>query len=140
MRFLSEAWVEALDEAAREDPGLEEATKDLSLTIRQEVTGGPDGDARWHVIIDDGSTSVGVGPAADPTIWFSQDYGTAIDIATGAVSAQRAFMTGRLRIGGDLRVLFSHGVTLAQLEDVFAAVRADTTFPEPVDQDHPSHA
>ena len=47
-------------------------------------------------------------------------------IAAGSSSAQRAFMTGRLRVGGDLRVLLAHGEALAQLDDVFAGVRART--------------
>ena len=35
-------------------------------------------------------------------------------------------MTGRLRVGGDLSVLLEHGDVLAELDDVFAAVRART--------------
>ena len=58
---------------------------------------------------------------------------TAASIAMGQGSAQRAFMTGRLRVGGDLRVLLEHSDVLAQLEDVFAAVRARTAPPRLTD-------
>ncbi len=60
---------------------------------------------------------------------FTQDHETALAIASGHGSAQRAFMTGRLQVGGDLRVLLDHSEVLAQLDDVFAAVRARTTPP-----------
>jgi hypothetical protein len=38
-------------------------------------------------------------------------------------------MTGRLRVGGDLRALLANTEVLAQLDDVFAAVRARTSPP-----------
>jgi putative sterol carrier protein len=125
--FLSEAWVAALDEAARSDGDLEARCADVELTIEQEVTGGPLGDVRYHVVLDRGAASVRTGAAEAPTIRFSQDYETAAAIALGDGSAQRAFMTGRLRVGGDLRVLLDHGEVLSKLHDVFAGVRARTT-------------
>ena len=84
-----------------------------------------------HLAFRHGTAAVRPGPAGDPTVRLSQDYATAAAIATGEGSAQRAFMAGRLRVGGDLRVLLSHGDALTQVEDTFAAVRADTTV-EPV--------
>ncbi len=43
-----------------------------------------------------------------------------------ACAMQVTFMTGKLRVGGDLRVLLDHGDALAQLGDVFSSVRAVT--------------
>ena len=70
------------------------------------------------------------GPAPDATVRLSQDLATAAAIATGTSSAQRAFMAGRLRVGGYLRVLLDHGDVFAQVTDVFAAVRERTAFPD----------
>lgn len=126
LTFLSDEWIRALHEAASGDAGLAERTSDVALTIEQEVTGGPGGDVRYHMAFDHGSVAVTAGPARDATVRFHQDYATAASIAMGRGSAQRAFMTGRLRVGGDLRVLLAHGDVLAQLEDVFASVRART--------------
>ncbi|MEZ5183481.1 MAG: SCP2 sterol-binding domain-containing protein [Acidimicrobiales bacterium] len=124
--FLSDEWVRALDRAEAADDDLRARCADLSLVIEQEVTDGPDGPVRFHVVLDHGTAAVRPGPAPHPTIRFSQDHETAADIARGRGSAQRAFMTGRLRVGGDLRVLLEHGEVLGQLGDVFAAVRAET--------------
>lgn len=127
--FLSPAWVRALDDAARDHPGLADAAADLDLVVEQEVTDGPDGPVRFHVVFDHGSVRVRSGPASHPTVRFSQDVATAAAIATGAESAQRAFMTGRLQVGGDLRVLLDGREALAALDDVFATVRAATEHP-----------
>jgi putative sterol carrier protein len=129
LTFLSDEWISALHEAATTDADLAARTSDVSLTIEQEVTGTPDGDVRYHMTFERGSVAVTSGPAPAATVRFHQDYATAASIAMGQGSAQRAFMTGRLRVGGDLRVLLEHSEVLAQLDDVFAAVRARTAPP-----------
>lgn len=126
LTFLSNEWIDALHQAASSDPRIAELTKDLSLVIEQQVTGTPSGDVRYHVVLDHGSVAVRPGPAPAATVSFSQDLETATAISSGTGSAQRAFMTGRLRVGGDLRVLLAHTEILAQLDDVFAPVRART--------------
>lgn len=124
--FLSEAWVEALDAAAKADEGLATATGGLAFSVEQEVVDGDGHGVRYHVVFDHGVVSVRPGPLPDATVRFSLDRETAAAIASGSGSAQRAFMAGRLRVGGDLRVLLEHGEVLGQLGDVFAEVRART--------------
>lgn len=136
LAFLSPAWVAALDHAARADPDLAEATREVALVVEQRVLGGPLGDVAYHVVFDHGSVSVGPGPFAPaeeespaggaPVVRFTLDHETALDIARGAGSAQRAFMAGTLQVGGDLRVLLDHQLVLSALHDVFATVRAQT--------------
>jgi putative sterol carrier protein len=124
--FLSDAWIDALDAAACADDRLATATAGLAFSVEQEVLGGPAGDVRYHVVFDHGAVSVRPGPLPGATVRFSVDHETASAIASGQGSAQRAFMAGRLRVGGDLRVLLEHGEVLGQLDDVFAEVRART--------------
>ncbi|MEZ5179289.1 MAG: SCP2 sterol-binding domain-containing protein [Acidimicrobiales bacterium] len=134
LAYLSPAWVEALDRAARADERLAEATRGVALVLAQRITGGPDGDVAYHVRFDHGSVSVAMGPgpeagtaAADvPVVRFVLDHATALDIARGIGSAQRAFMAGTLQVGGDLRVLLEQPEVFSALHDVFGAVRADT--------------
>lgn len=133
--FLSPAWVCALDDAARDHTGLPDAIAGLSLVVEQEVTDAPGGPVRFHVVFDDGSMRVRNGPAPQPAVRFSQDLATAVAIATGTESAQRAFMTGRLQVGGDLRVLLEGREALTVLGDVFASVRPATEHPGPAPAD-----
>ena len=124
--FLSSEWIDALDRAASTATDLAALTAGVVLVIEQEITG-PDGIAtQYHVTIDDGRVSVRQGPAEAATVRFQEDRDTAWAVASGELSAQRAFMTGRLRVGGDLTVLLAHGEVLAALGDVFASVRAET--------------
>lgn len=129
LTFLSDEWIGALHQAAAADEELAAQAAGLSLTIEQEVVGGPDGDVSFHLTFDHGTVTVAAGPAPSATVRFHQDYATAASIAMGHGSAQRAFMTGRLRVGGDLRVLLEHREVLAQVGDVFASVREETEPP-----------
>ena len=125
--FLSPEWIAALDAAARSDGRLAELTGELALIVEHEVHRGPDEVVRFHVELSHGTVRVRAGAAPAATVRFSQDAATAWEVASGRGSAQRAFMTGRLRVGGDLRVLLDHADVLGQLHDAFAAVRAETT-------------
>ncbi|MEO6628989.1 MAG: SCP2 sterol-binding domain-containing protein [Aquihabitans sp.] len=133
LAFLSPDWLAALDEAAQADPRLAEGTASLSLVVEQRILKVPGADSSttdlsYHVSIDHGQVSVVPGPAPAPTVRFSQDLATARAIAQGSESAQRAFMTGRIQVGGDLRALVEHQEILGDLADVFASVRARTDF------------
>ncbi len=64
---------------------------------------------------------------------FRQDLATAWAIASGQVSAQRAFMAGRLRVGGDLNAMVAHREVFATLDGVLSPVRAQTEPPDGLD-------
>jgi hypothetical protein len=127
--YLSPAWVAALDHAARADPALADAAREVGLVVEQHVTGGPQGDVIYHLVFDHGAVSVASGAADDgpsAVVRFTLDHETALAIARGEGSAQRAFMAGSLQVGGDLRALIDHQAVLSALHDVFAAVRDQT--------------
>jgi hypothetical protein len=118
--FLSDAWFEALEEAARGatvDP-------DLRVVIQQVIPDGPDGEVAFAVVVADGLVSLRRGRVDAPDITFTQDCATAEAIHLGRLSAQTAFIDGRLRLGGDLRALIDRAASLVAVDDLFAAARA----------------
>ncbi|HEY2483752.1 MAG TPA: SCP2 sterol-binding domain-containing protein [Candidatus Binataceae bacterium] len=77
-----------------------EAAKGLNAIYQFDLSG--DGGGKWHVIINNDSCEVKEGPAASPSITISmtaQDY---LDMLSGKLNGQMAFMTGKLRIAGDM--------------------------------------
>lgn len=129
-RFLSPEWIDAVDEAVREDHDLKDAFGDAAMTIQQVVMGCPDGDIEYHFVIDGGSVAARAGRADSPTVTFTVDHETAEGISKGTASAQAGFMTGRLRLDGDVSALLRHQQAFEALNDVLAALRADTDFGE----------
>lgn len=127
-RYLTEEWIDAAQRAVESDAALANATKDVQLTVQQVVTGGPDGDAAYHVVIDDGIVRVVNGEAGNATVTFVQNWETATAIGRGELSAQGAFMTGRIRVRGDLPKLVEYGSLFGGVDDVFADLRGHTTY------------
>jgi predicted lipid carrier protein YhbT len=127
VRYLSPEWMDAAGAALARDERLATALRGVRLTVEQVVED-PAGTVRWHVVVDDGRARLVPGPAAAPDLRFTTDRATAAGIASGRLSAQRAFVEGRLRVGGDLSTLLAHQRAVAAVDDALAEVRAATTF------------
>jgi hypothetical protein len=126
VRYLSPAWIEAAGAAVAGDDRLRAALAGVTLTVEQVVTGAPGGDAVWSLSVEDGKVSLTAGPAPRPDLRLTTDYATAAAVAAGELGAQRAFVDGRLRVGGDLSLLITHQRALAAVDDALAGVRART--------------
>ncbi len=77
-----------------------EAAKGLNAVYQFDLSG--DGGGKWHVIVNNDSCEVKEGAHASPNITISmaaQDY---LDMISGKLNGQMAFMTGKLRIAGDM--------------------------------------
>jgi putative sterol carrier protein len=123
---LSPAWIAALAEAASQA----EAPEGIDLVVQQVVIdGGPEGaEAAYAVEVAGGRVAVRAGRVDAPDITFTQDRATATAIARGELSAQSAFLDGRLRVGGDLSAALAAARVLSSLTDVFGAAREATSW------------
>jgi putative sterol carrier protein len=127
-RYLTQEWLDAAQRAVESDAGLAHATRDVQLTVQQVVTGGPAGDSAYYLAIDGGTVRVVSGEASEATITFIQNWETATAIGRGELSALGAFMTGLIRIRGDLPKLIEYGSVFGGVDDVFAELRDQTTY------------
>lgn len=128
--FLSPAWIAALDEVARSSPELAACAGDAPFVLEQRVVL-PDGtESVHHLRLAADGARVIAGAADDPDVMIVTDLETASDIARGETTAQRALANARLRVRGDVEALTRRAEALLALDDLFAGVRAETTFPE----------
>lgn len=123
--FLSDAWLAALDAAAKADDELRAAAAEADLVVQQVVTGaGADGgEVAYVLVLTADEVAVRAGRVEEPTVTFTQALPTAVAIASGERSAQQAFIDGDLRVGGDVGALAARHRALTRLGDVFAAAR-----------------
>jgi putative sterol carrier protein len=123
-RFLTSEWIAALDRAGRSSA----IPSGMRITIQQVVTGEDGGDVRYHLVMGDGSVRVQPGRAEAPDLTLTQPYEVAAAISRGELNAQHALSEGRLKLAGDIDLLLRNARALTALEDIFAAVRAETTY------------
>lgn len=123
-RFLSAEWVADLAAAA----GGVEVADGAPFTVQQVVVDETGEDVRWAIRVGDGGVAVEPGGSAAADVTLTSDRSTATALARGDLAVTDAFMAGRLRVAGDLRVLLRAGGVLGTLDDAFAAVRERTTW------------
>jgi predicted lipid carrier protein YhbT len=128
VRFLSDAWVAAMDDAA----ATVTVPPEVAMVVDQTVTDARS-EVRYHLVVADGRIAVRRGPAEDAQVSFRQDLVTAWAIASGRASAQRAFMAGHLRVGGDLNALVANRDVFTALDQATASVRDRTEPPDGLD-------
>jgi putative sterol carrier protein len=127
-RYLTPEWFDAAQRAIDHSSALAEAAAAVQVVVQQTVTDGPDGDVAYHVLVDGRAVQIVSGEATDPTVTFIESWATAGAIARGELSAQGAFMSGLIRVRGDLPKLVECGNALGDVDDALADVRAQTTY------------
>jgi hypothetical protein len=124
--FLSLAWVEQLDAAARTLPAGDGPPE--RLIVEQEVAG-PRGVARYQVHVSAAEVRVHAGAPTAADVVLVTDLATAVALHEGAVRAQDALAQGRLKVRGRAEALRACAPRLAELATAFAALHGDTTLP-----------
>jgi hypothetical protein len=127
VEFLSDAWIERMDAAAR---AADDLASDEPFVVETEVHP-PDGSAGA------GGHQVGFGPdgarvtraGLPPDVVLVTDRATAWALHQGTLRAQDAFARGVLKVRGRPEVLVAHADVLAAFERAVAPVRADTSAP-----------
>jgi putative sterol carrier protein len=77
-----------------------DAAKGMNSVIQFNLSG--DGGGNYHVIIKDGTCEVQEGTHDSPSMTMTmaaQDY---VDMISGKLNGQMAFMSGKLKIAGDM--------------------------------------
>jgi hypothetical protein len=128
VRYLSLEWLDVLTSEVAASDALQAAADGLELGVTQVVTDGPEGMVTYHLQVHDGGTHVGAGPAEPEHVRFSQDWETAVAVATGVLNAQEALIGGRILLTGDQQKLLDSQSVFRALDAVFAKVREDTDY------------
>lgn len=79
----------------------------LNATIQYDITGDQAG--TWHAVIKDGTCTVNSGACAAPNLTLtvsSQDW---LDMLAGKLTGQMAFMSGKLKLKGDMGLAMKVG-------------------------------
>jgi hypothetical protein len=85
---------------------------EVRVVVQQELI---DTGATWHVVVGDGRAAVAPGRHPTPDVTITEDRATAAAIGGGHLSAQQAFIDGRLRVRGSLDLLAHAAGALAAL-------------------------
>jgi len=72
----------------------------VKAVIQYDITGESGGS--YHVAIADGKCSLAEGPAASPNLTLTMAAPDWLDMVSGKLNGQMAFMSGKLKLKGDM--------------------------------------
>jgi putative sterol carrier protein len=113
--FLTEEWTASVKDALNGHDGFKSAAANVTLGMQFTVTDVPDaGEVKYFLKIDGGAADVALGETEGPDVGISSNYETAASISKGELNTQTAFMTGKLKVTGNLAKLMMHQNVIAQ--------------------------
>jgi putative sterol carrier protein len=121
VKFLSDEWAQALKAELNESEDFREAAAGHKATIQQIITGA-DGTTHYWITIGDGKIDLGVGDIDGEDATITQSYDSAAALARGELSPVTAFMTGKLKIAGNMGMILGLQGALAQLPPAMAKI------------------
>lgn len=121
VKFLSEEWAQALRAELNSSEGFKEAAAGKTATI-QQVIGGGDDEVHYWIRLADGAIDIGIGDADGADATITETYDTAVALAKSELSPVTAFMTGKVKIAGNMGMLLGLQDVLALLPSAMAAI------------------
>jgi putative sterol carrier protein len=82
-----------------------------NATIQYDISG--DGGGTWNAVIKDGACTVNQGAAPSPNLTLSISAQDWIDMLSGKQSGQMLFMSGKLKVKGDMGLAMKLGSMFA---------------------------
>ena len=79
----------------------------VNKTIQYEISG--DGGGTWHAVIKDGTCAVAEGAGTNPALTLSMSAQDWLDMTSGKQSGQMLFMSGKLKLKGDMGLAMKLG-------------------------------
>lgn len=121
VKFLSPEWAEALKSALNGSEAFQAEAAGRNAKLLQVITSS-DGETRYWIHIQDGSIDLGLGEPEGIDATITQSYDTAVALAAGQLSAVTAFMTGKIKITGNMGLLLGLQGALGQLPPAMATI------------------
>ena len=124
VKFLSTEWADAVKARLNANEEFRQAAWSQRATIQQVIASG-ERDTHYWIEIAEGRIDMGVGDADAPDATITQSYETAVKLAKSELSVVTAFMTGKVKVAGNMGLLMGLQGALSQLPSAMQAVDTD---------------
>lgn len=115
--FLTDEWARAVTDALNGHQGFKTAMGSAELAIQFNTSAAPQGDVAYYLTTTGGTADLSMGEVSDPDVTIVQSYETASAISQGNLNTQTAFMTGKIKVSGNLAKLMMHQKAIGEWGD-----------------------
>ena len=117
VKFLSEDWLNAINETLAGDADYQAATETTDLSLQIVVSDAPEGDVEYSVTMAGGTTTYAPGTAEGADATIRSNHETAMAIFKGDLNTQAAFISGKLKVEGNLAKIMMNQSAMTSLAD-----------------------
>jgi putative sterol carrier protein len=122
-KFLTKEWLAALTETVNADDKFTSAVANVDLTLQFEISDAPEGtESAYYMAIKDGALVAEAGGTDEPDATIGQNYETAVAISKGELNTQMAFMTGKMKVSGNMAKIMMNQAVFGQFAESASAV------------------
>jgi putative sterol carrier protein len=118
VKYLSEEWAKAVQDTLNSSDQFKSSAGSATARI-QQVVSTPEGEKKYWFKLSDGRAQLGMGDIDEPAdATITQDYDTAVALSKNELTPTSAYMSGKLRVSGDLMKLMQLQGALGQMPAV----------------------
>lgn len=114
VKFLSEEWAQQVTEKLNASEGFKQAAGGQTAKL-QQVVNTPDGETKYYFRLEEGTAEIATGELDGAEATITQDYDTAVALSKSELSPTAAYMSGKIKVSGDL-------MKLMQLQGIFSVL------------------
>jgi len=114
VKFLSEEWAQQVTEKLNASDAFKQAAGGQTARL-QQVVNTADGETKYFFKLEDGTAELAVGEVEGAESTITQDYDTAVALSKSELSPTAAYMSGKIKVSGDL-------MKLMQLQGIFSVL------------------
>jgi putative sterol carrier protein len=102
-----------VSETFEQMPGRFRADRAVGVNAVVQYEIGGEGGGTWHAVIKDGTCVVNPGPATNPNLTLQAAAQDWLDMTSGKQTPQMLFMSGKLKLKGDMGLAMKLGSMFA---------------------------
>ena len=105
VKFLSEEHLAAATDALNANDDFVGSIANIDMAIQFRVSEAPEGDIDYYLSVGDGAATMTLGELDDADVVISSTHETALALFRGDLNTQMAFMSGKIKVAGNMAVL-----------------------------------
>jgi putative sterol carrier protein len=118
-KFLTDEWAKAVsDGLAASEP----FTSSAAMSLQFVVNDAPEGEAKFYMDSTGETPVQAMGEMENPDVTITSSYETASAIFKGDLNTQMAFMTGKIKVAGNMAKLMTQQAALGHYAAVVAGI------------------
>ena len=122
---MSDEHMAAATEALNSNDDFVSSITNINMGIQFHVTEAPEGDVNYYLSVADGAAAMAGGEIDASDVSITSTHETAVALFKGDLNTQMAFMTGKIKVAGNMAVLMMNQGVINKWAATVAGVDVD---------------